>query len=373
MLLSVDETSDLAHDLRDGPNVVEIVQRHRDFEVILELADQFKNLERIEAEVGEQLALRGGLDRPSADAFEDVNRVLLEPIRGSGGFGSGQAPKCSMNAGTRATDEPRNCALAHRIRFIHMPRAAGAVHQTIILAAGVGVRLGGSSAGTPKPLLTVAGVPLLAHALAHAAASGCRDAIVVVGHEGTRVREAVEAMAPPIDVQFVTNPDPTTPNGDSLLAAEALAADRFFLQMADHVFAEPVLPRLTSSGLNGATAGHVLVDRAPVNLDLSDATKVRLAGSRVTAIGKGIDSWDAIDAGCFVLTRSVFAALRAVSADEPRTVSAAMRRLAERGALGAAEIGGVRWVDVDTPGDRAEAEAVIASCSAAVSGPRSQG
>src|SRR5437667_10807244 len=157
-----------------------------------------------------------------------------------------------------------------------MPRAAGAVHQTIILAAGVGARLGGSSAATPKPLLTVAGVPLLSHALAHAAAAGCREAIVVVGHEGARVREAVEEMTPPIAVRFVTNPDPTTPNGESLLAAEPLAADRFFLQMADHVFAEPVLPRLASAGLNGATAGHVLVDRAPVNLDLSDATKVRL-------------------------------------------------------------------------------------------------
>ncbi len=244
-----------------------------------------------------------------------------------------------------------------------MSRPAAAVHQTIILAAGVGARLGGSGGGVPKPLMRVGGVPLVAHALAHAAASGCREAIVVIGHEGARVREAVEALDAPVSVRFIVNPDPSTPNGESLLAAEPLAADRFFLQMVDHLFAEPVLPRLAAVALNGGLAGCVLVDRAPVNIDLADATKVRLAGDRVTAIGKGIGAWDAIDAGCFVLTRSIFAALRDVAPDEARSVSAAMRRLAARRALGAAEIGGVRWIDVDTPGDHAEAEAVMAALS----------
>jgi choline kinase len=242
-----------------------------------------------------------------------------------------------------------------------MPRTADAVHQTIILAAGVGARLTGSGRGIPKPLMTVAGSPLIAHALAHAALSGCRDAVIVIGHEGARVREAVEAMAPSMRVQFVANPDPTTPNGESLLAAEPLAAKRFFLQMVDHVFAEPVLRRLGAASLNPATAGRVLVDRAPVNLDLSDATKVRLKGRRVTAIGKGMDDWDAIDAGCFVLRRSVFEALRAVPSSESRTVSSAMRQLVSRGALAATEIGGVRWIDVDTPEDRREAERLVAS------------
>jgi len=239
-----------------------------------------------------------------------------------------------------------------------MPRTADAVHQTIILAAGVGARLGSSGAGVPKPLMTVAGVPLIAHALAHASASNCREAIVVLGHQGARVREAIEALAPPLEVRFVANPDPTTPNGDSLLVAEPLAAEHFFLQMVDHLFAEPVLPRLVAGGVNGA-AGHVLVDRAPVNLDLSDATKVCLADDRVTAIGKGIDPWDAIDAGCFVLTPAIFDALRAVPPAESRTVSSAMRRLADRGALRATEICGVRWIDVDTPEDRAEAELLV--------------
>ena len=58
------------------------------------------------------------------------------------------------------------------------------VAQTVILAAGSGSRLASASGDVPKPLVTVAGVPLVAHALAHARASGCTEAVVVVGFDG---------------------------------------------------------------------------------------------------------------------------------------------------------------------------------------------
>ena len=249
-----------------------------------------------------------------------------------------------------------------------MPRTSDIVTQTVILAAGLGARLSASEAGVPKPLMRVAGVPLVAHALAHAAASGCCEAVIVIGHEGARVRAALDAMTGTaastarLAIRFVENPDPTTPNGESLLVSEPWVHDRFFLQMVDHVFAEPVLRRLASPGLDGRTAARVLVDRAAVDLDLSDATKVQLDGDRVSAIGKAIDPWDAIDAGCFLLTPAVFHALRDVPPGEPRTVSSAMRRLADRRALAAGELAGVRWVDVDTPADRAEAERLLSAC-----------
>jgi len=246
-------------------------------------------------------------------------------------------------------------------------QAGRAVTQTIILAAGNGSRLEGASAGVPKPLTTVGGLPLIAHAIMHAQAAGCSEAIVVVGHEGDRVRTAATAIVarmPAFTVRFVENRDPAAPNGVSLLAAESVAAPRFFLQMVDHLFAEPALPRLSARALAAGETGRVLVDRAPHGLDLSDATKVQLSGTRVTAIGKGLESWDAIDAGCFVLTRAVFEALRSVSALEPLTVSSGMRQLAAGGALGFAELTGVSWVDVDTPADRQSAETLLMPAAA---------
>lgn len=236
--------------------------------------------------------------------------------------------------------------------------------QTVILAAGLGSRLGSAEAGVPKPLMPVGGQPLVAHALAHAEASGCREAIVVIGYEGRRVRAAIETLSTSLTVRFVETPDATAPNGHSLLAAAAWARPRFFLQMVDHVFGQPVLRRLDGATTHDDEAARLLVDRTPdAALDLDDATKVQLAGSRITAIGKGLATWDAIDTGVFRLTDAVFAALRAVPADEPLTVSSAMRRLVAAGSLRAVDIGGTPWADVDTPADHLVAERLLALAS----------
>ena len=231
--------------------------------------------------------------------------------------------------------------------------------QTIILAAGNGTRLAGAN-GVPKPLTPVGGVPLVAHALAHARASGCVEAVVVVGKHASRVKAAVQEMAVDIRIRFVTTPDPDAPNGVSLLAAEPVAAPRFFLQMVDHVFAGITLPTLIAEPFRDGEAGRVLVDTTPgADLDVGDATKVRLRRDRVVAIGKAIEPWHAIDAGCFALTSAVFDALRKVRASEPQTVSSGMRQLAKRGGLCACDLGSVEWVDVDTAADRDAAERLI--------------
>ena len=98
---------------------------------------------------------------------------------------------------------------------IHLMRAH--THQTVILAAGLGSRLGSAEAGVPKPLMEVGGAPLIAQALAHAEASGCREAVVVIGYEGARVRAAVEALAHAAD-------DPVRRDAGSDRAQWSLAA-----------------------------------------------------------------------------------------------------------------------------------------------------
>jgi len=233
------------------------------------------------------------------------------------------------------------------------------VSQTIILAAGNGSRLGSHASGVPKPLVPVAGRPLIAHALEHAAESGCREAVIVTGYESERVRATVEALASPLQIRFVHNPNTSVPNGVSLLTAAPVAASRFFLQMVDHVFASAALPRLVAAPFGADEVGRVLVDRAPRDIDLDDATRVRLEGARVSAIGKGITPWDAVDAGCFVLSPAVFDALRRVPDDASRTVSSGMRHLVEQGRLGAADLEGLGWVDVDTPADHEVAERLL--------------
>lgn len=182
----------------------------------------------------------------------------------------------------------------------------------------------------------------------------------MVGYQGDRVQSAIEAMQTPLRTTFVWTADPAAPNGVSLLSAEPAAHDVFYLQMVDHLFAVPALDGLVRRPLEAGEAGRVLVDSSPTSdIDLDDATKVCVRNGRVTAIGKGLTAWDAVDAGCFVLTHAVFDALRAVPAGEPLSVSSGMRQLASSGSLGAVDLCGASWVDVDTPADRLLAERLI--------------
>jgi choline kinase len=234
------------------------------------------------------------------------------------------------------------------------------IHQTVILAAGNGSRLSAARGGLPKPLVSVAGRTLLARALQQAADAGCTEAVVVTGNGADLLRSHLASTEVPLKVTLVHNERYHEPNGVSLLAAAPYLTGPFFLQMADHVFARPVLRQL-ASGDAPADCMRLLVDFHPVGVDEEDATKVRVQDGRITAIGKEIRSRDAVDTGCFLLEPKVFDALREVARVEPPSVTLGMRRLIAKGQLAAVSLTGVRWTDVDTPEDYAKAELLLAA------------
>lgn len=61
----------------------------------------------------------------------------------------------------------------------------------VVLAAGRGTRMGPLTAATPKPLLPVAGRPLIEHVLSGFAAAGVHRAVVVTGYLGDQIEAAV--------------------------------------------------------------------------------------------------------------------------------------------------------------------------------------
>ena len=78
----------------------------------------------------------------------------------------------------------------------------------VILAAGVGRRLGDSHVG-PKALLTFDGVSLLRRHLTSLAVCGVRRVVMTVGHEAQAIRQAVadyDAAGQGMAVSFVDNP-----------------------------------------------------------------------------------------------------------------------------------------------------------------------
>ncbi len=242
-----------------------------------------------------------------------------------------------------------------------MPDRLLGTRQTVILAAGNGSRLSATRGGLPKPLVRVAGQTLIEHALDQAVAAGVEEAVIVTGNAADQMRAHLETVDTPLKLTVVYNERYHEPNGVSLLCAEPYITGGFYLQMADHVFAHPVLHVLDRVDAAPGHCARLLVDFHPVNLDEDDATKVRVAGSHITAIGKDVYPYDAVDTGCFRLDRRIFDALHDVQRTEPASVTLGMRRLIGRGEFAAVSLTGVRWTDVDTPEDYAKAELLLSA------------
>jgi choline kinase len=235
------------------------------------------------------------------------------------------------------------------------------IRQTVILAAGNGSRLSAARGGLPKPLLKVAGRPLIDYALDQAAEAGCEQAVVVTGNGADLLAAHLKRVDTPLSVKLVYNPRYHDPNGVSLLCAEPEIDGPFFLQMADHVFGRPVLARLAESEAAPGRCARLLVDFHPVGLDEADATKVTVREGLISSIGKDLRKYDAVDTGCFLLDPRIFAALRDVAQSEPPSVTLGMRRLIARNELAAVALKGVRWTDVDTPEDYGRAELLLSA------------
>jgi choline kinase len=229
-----------------------------------------------------------------------------------------------------------------------------------VLAAGNGDRFQNPTHDS-KLLEPLLGQPLLIRTLDCARAAGVRSATIVLGYQADRVRAVAEAGAPSdLHLTFAYNPDWRLENGLSVLAAEPhLQADRFAVLMGDHVFEPAVLDRLFTAPLrSGESVLAIDMRSAPLEI-VSEATKVRLEGTRITAIGKDLAGYDALDTGVFVCTRLLFDALRDACAAGDTTLSGGIRRLASRGLMRGLDIGDATWCDIDTVTDLEAAELAL--------------
>jgi choline kinase len=252
-----------------------------------------------------------------------------------------------------------HCIMRHaRSSFVR------SVHRAIILAAGNGDRFHCHTAHS-KLLTPVVGTPLLIRTLASAYDAGITEAHVVLGYDADAVRALATSEGPAgLSLHFHLNRNWHQENGVSVLAARA-CVDRepFALMMGDHIFEAQALRRLLQQPRR---SGEVLlgIDRRVSSEEIvAEATKVRLEGECVTAIGKQLSPFDALDTGLFVCQSSVFAALEDSCADGDSTLTGGISRLARRGLVRGVDIGDAPWCDIDTMADLKAAEQLVGSTS----------
>ena len=242
-----------------------------------------------------------------------------------------------------------------------MTAALVPVRDALVLAAGNGDRFhnGTRQSKLLQPLL---GQPLILRTLETARAAGIRSFEVVVGYQADAVRGTVEDYASRDDVSFhfSTNPEWHLENGVSVLAARhRLQHRRFALIMGDHLFDADVLARLLHTRAADDESLLAVDKRPAVPAVAAEATKVRMNGARITAIGKDLVSFDALDTGLFVCAPSLFDALDQARALGDTTLSGGIRQLAARGLMRGVDIGNADWHDIDTMADLEAAEHLL--------------
>ena len=230
------------------------------------------------------------------------------------------------------------------------------ITRALILAAGRGIAIGED--GVPNCLTSVGGASLLERTLRSLETIGIQKIGLTVGYDGAAIRRHVAASARlgaalKRRVVFFENPEWDGPNGLSVLAARAFITERTLLVMADQIAAPALLRELCAlPAASGPTVLAIDCD-LPRVFDIDDATKVKLTGDRVAEIGKGLDVYDAVSAGLFVLAPSLCPALERL----PRpSLTEGVSAAAREGLVVAHDVGAKLWQDVDSPPMRLHAE-----------------
>jgi len=239
--------------------------------------------------------------------------------------------------------------------------------NVVLLAAGLGSRLGSLTRDLPKALIPVGGKPLLVHALGFATRLAPSKIIVVGGFGFPLVRDVVDGYRAnatgKVPIELLENTSFRDGNLISLMTARPLLGEGFLVMNVDHIYRASI-----------ATVVAPLVDQVTAFIDTdrklgADDMKVeRRADGCIVAISKTLDKFDCGYVGMTrvpdaLCTRYFEEAYRALAEDGRAIhVERILARLAKTDLAPACrDISGHGWLEVDTPDERSAAEATLAA------------
>src|SRR5262245_8737936 len=130
--------------------------------------------------------------------------------------------------------------------------------KAMILAAGRGERLRPLTDRIPKPLVEVAGKPLIVWHLERLAAAGCREVVINVSHLGERIVERLGESACGVRILYSREAQPLETAG-GMAQARALLGPQSFLVVNGDIYCEVDVRRLLGASLGERLAHLVLV------------------------------------------------------------------------------------------------------------------
>jgi len=234
--------------------------------------------------------------------------------------------------------------------------------QAVILAGGLGTRLGARTASLPKSLLSVAGRPFVDWQLARLADCGFTEILLCVGHLGDAIRAHVGDTAAGLAVRYSDDGPRLLGTAGALRRALPRLAPSFLVTYGDSYLPFDYAAPLRDLAAHPAALGTLSVFP---NAGRWDASNAAIAGDRVVRYAKGATdpALDHIDYGAIALRRPV---IEALPPDEPWGLDAIQADLAASGHLRAL-VAPERFYEIGSEAGLAELERVLGA--RAPSGP----
>ena len=232
--------------------------------------------------------------------------------------------------------------------------------KAVILAAGVGKRLGAVTGNRPKCLIEVGGRSLLVRYLDALLEAGIKSAVLVVGHRQELIRAAVGDAYRGLALHYIVNDQYRRGSLYSLWLARAAFDDNLLIMDADVLCPASFVKRLVDSPHPNA----ILIDET-VRQDSEERMAV-IRGGRVIALTKQLPPQppDLVGEGVGFLK---------VTRRDSEAMVAAMEPFVTKGDLdmeyedtweaffravpvGYEKVGGRPWIEIDFPDDITRAE-----------------
>ncbi|MFC0862742.1 sugar phosphate nucleotidyltransferase [Sphaerimonospora cavernae] len=222
--------------------------------------------------------------------------------------------------------------------------------EAILLVGGKGTRLRPLTMSIPKPLLPTAGVPLLEHQLARAAAAGVRHVVFATAYRAEMFAESFGSGGRfGLEITYVTEDVPLGTGGAIRNASSALRSgpdDPVFILNGDIISGHDMAAQL---------AAHEKADAA-VTLHLTTVEDPRRYGSVLTDAHGRVEAFieksptpvtDQVNAGCYIFRRGV---IDEIPAGRPVSVEYELfpKFLAESTPV-LGHVDPAYWLDVGTP------------------------
>ncbi len=211
----------------------------------------------------------------------------------------------------------------------------------MIMSAGFGTRMGALTAETPKPLLPVAGTPLIDHALGYCAEAGVRRHVINLHYLGDQIRAHLAGRD---DIAFSNEAEILDTGGGVAKALPLLGDAPFYTLNSDAIFVgPPALRVLAGAWAEGDMDALLLMVRRDAAIGYTRAGDFRLEGGRPVRRGEAATA-PYVYSGVQIIKPEAFA-------DAPKgafSTNVIWDRLSAKNRLSAVVYDG-SWVDVGTP------------------------